>query len=86
MNFSKSYPYYIKQLEKYHKITYDFIKTLLVKSLKKNKIILKNKLQQFIRDRRYDDCYKNQIIFKKLKVFDELFTKEENHYYNFNFT
>ena len=35
--------------------------------------------------RNYYDCYLYQKIFKKLKIFDEILTKEENSYHNFNF-
>ena len=39
-----------------------------------------------MQSRVYYDCFLYQKIFKKLKIFDEILTKEENSYHNFNFT
>jgi SUMO ligase MMS21 Smc5/6 complex component len=37
-------------------------------------------------NRVYYDVFMKQKTYKKLKIFDEILTKEENHFYNFNFT
>ena len=54
--------------------------------LNQNKKKLREKLEVLMKSREYFDCYLYQKIFKKLKVFDEILTKEENSLYNFNFS
>ena len=70
IRFGKSYTNYVKHLEKYHNIKYEELKNILLKTLTKNKKIFKGKLQRIIHDKNYQECFNNQTIFKKLKVFD----------------
>lgn len=62
------------------------VKSHLLAILNQNKKTLKGKLDNLMVSRVYFDCYLYQKIFKKLKIFDEILSKEENSYYNFNFT
>ena len=35
----------------------------------------------------YEQCFTlEKNVFKKFKIFDQILTKEENHYYNFDFS
>ena len=66
---------------KMHEIKWEILSTL-----NNNKKGLKAKLDTLMQSRVYYDCFLYQKIFKKLKIFDEILTKEENSYHNFNFT
>lgn len=86
VDHGKPYIRYTRHLEDYLGLKVDQIKVSMLEILNQNKKNLKNKLENLMVTRVYFDCYLYQKIFKKLKIFDEILTKEENSYYNFNFS
>jgi hypothetical protein len=86
VDHGRGYQKYTRRLEDALGVKVEQVKAALLEILNQNKKSLKAKLDGLMVTRVYFDCYLYQKIFKKLKVFDDILTREENSYYNFNFS
>jgi hypothetical protein len=85
VHHTKTYKKYTFYLEDHLGLKVEEAKGVILSILNQNKKSLRTKLDSLMVTRVYFDCYLYQKIFKKLKIFDEILTKEENSYHNFNF-
>jgi hypothetical protein len=77
---------YCYQLERHLGIKVEDAKSAMLNNLNDHKKYLKQNCEELMQRRVYYDCFVHQRIYKKLRIFDEILTKEENSYYNFNFS
>lgn len=75
------------KLEQYFRQKVEEIRQEIIGILSQNKAYLEKKLELLMEKRVYEHCFNlEKNVFKKFKAFDQILTKEENHYYNFDFS